>query len=91
MRAPNFLVHPLAPETRITCHIFPGVVSGMRLLKAVDQHNDDSLLLGQVPQQQLRKLILPLGEFTQEVIESISEQLGFDKLNDVSGLQDVYL
>ena len=52
-------------------------VVGRRLLKAFDQHYDDSLVLAQIPQKYLQRIILPLGDFPREVAQSTAVNAGF--------------
>ena len=47
------------------------------MLKAVDQHYDDSLVLAQIPQKYLHRLILPLGDFARQVAQSTAVSAGF--------------
>ena len=52
-------------------------VAGTRLLKAVDRHYDDSLVLAQIPQKYLHRIILPLGDFAREVAQGTAVNAGF--------------
>ena len=47
------------------------------MLKAVDQHYDDSLVLAQIPQKYLHRLIFPLGDFARQVAQSTAVSAGF--------------
>ena len=55
----------------------------MKILSPVDQYYDDSLTLAQVPQNYLRRIILPMGDFTKEVTRRIASGAGLGHLQSV--------
>ncbi len=53
----------------------------MQLLKALDQHNDMSHVVAQVPQEYLSRTVFPLGEFSKEIVYKIGESVGLKKID----------
>ena len=47
----------------------------MKLLKAIDQHTDESYLLCQVKPQVFNRTLLPLGDLTRDVVRKIAESV----------------
>ena len=52
----------------------------------MDRHHDESFLLGQTSQKYLRRVILPLGDFAQDVVPSACSNIGLRDANPVSKL-----
>ena len=50
--------------------------SGLRLLKAVDEHKDQSYVLFTLKQAELSRLLLPVGEFTKDRIRELAAGAG---------------
>ncbi len=56
----------------------PGAPPRHRLLRAADASKDQSYVLYMLQQEQLRRLLLPVGEFTKAEVREHARQLGLD-------------
>ena len=57
-------------------------INGQHVLyKAKDENKDQTYFLNQLSQQQLEKVLFPLGELTKEEVREIAKTIGFDTEN----------
>ena len=53
-----------------------------KLLRGLDQRHDDSFYLSQCSQETLKKLVLPLGDFTKDIVPKVADSAGLNALTD---------
>ena len=70
----------LGADAVVSGHYVRGGVLGDRytIRKALDENKDQSYVLALLSQQQLSRIIFPLGEYTKEQIRAMAEEAGFE-------------
>ena len=56
------------------------LVSGVKLLRSVDQRKDQTFFLAQVNQEALRRTVFPVGDFRKDVVKKIAEVAGMERI-----------